>query len=78
VWDKLFSRLSFFVALAFTSFMCSYRFSLSAIERQSQYSMFLDHLDLFRSDEYSKFESGVFFDLWPPSPAWFSSFLVIF
>jgi hypothetical protein len=30
MWDKLFSKLSFLVALTFTSFMCSFQFSLSS------------------------------------------------
>jgi hypothetical protein len=29
--------------------------------------MFLDHLNLFRFDEYSKLESSVSFGSWPPS-----------
>jgi hypothetical protein len=65
VRDKHFSRLSFLVALAFTPFMCA---SNLVFHRTSvPCSMFLDHLDLFRSNEYSKFESIVSFGSWLPS-----------
>jgi hypothetical protein len=64
VWDKLFSRLSFVVSsplrlLCAPSNLVSHRTSVP-------YSMFLDHLDLFRSDS-SSFESSVSFDSLPPS-----------